>query len=155
MHTYANAPELARHYFWKLRDVRYKIKEDNMRNMGERGFILGTVNCVKVIARAVIECCGARLKYWLSSRVPPYSIQRFPKMPRSLAHSPKGYSTSDIGLEWLRNNTAPTFSRCHRSRICLGQQDHPYFMSSPLNSPSATRRLAHRGQHLLARKLGD
>ena len=50
--AFANALGPIKGYFRKLRDAitRYKIKEDNMWNIGEKGFTLGIVNHTKDIA---------------------------------------------------------------------------------------------------------
>ena len=128
--AFANAPGPIKDYFQKLRDVivRYKIREVNMWNMSEKGFTLGTANHAKVIACAgrhppraihdgthglitVIECCGARLKMLVPMVVfksSAYCRGWYPVVtkdtPGHFAYSPKGYSTSEIGLEWLRNS---------------------------------------------------
>ena len=52
--AFANAPGPIEDYFQKLRDniIYCKIKKENMRNMGEKGFTLDTANHAKVIAFA-------------------------------------------------------------------------------------------------------
>ena len=47
--AFANAPGPIEDYFQKLRDniIYCKIKKENMRNMGEKGFTLGTANHAK------------------------------------------------------------------------------------------------------------
>ena len=123
----ANAPGSIKDYFRELRDViRYKIREENMWNMDEKGFTLGTANRAKTIARAgrhppqaihdgthelitvnesVNECCGARLKCWsrwLSSRVLPTimaGIQRLPRIHLTTFPTVQR-GTAQVRLDW-------------------------------------------------------
>jgi hypothetical protein len=76
--AFANQPGPIKDYFKKLKAViaRYKIRDENIWNMDEKGFTLGLANRAKVVARAgrrpprtthdgtrelitVIETCGA------------------------------------------------------------------------------------------------
>ena len=52
--AFANHPGPIKDYFKKLKAVisKYQIREENMWNMDEKGFILGTASGAKVIARA-------------------------------------------------------------------------------------------------------
>ena len=52
--VFATLPGPIKDYFKKLKAViaKYRIQEENMWNMDEKGFILGTANRAKVIARA-------------------------------------------------------------------------------------------------------
>ena len=53
-HAFANHPDPIKDYFKKLKVVisKYRILEENMWSMDEKGFTLGTANRSKVIARA-------------------------------------------------------------------------------------------------------
>ena len=52
--TFANHPSPIKDYFKKLQVViaKYRIQDENMWNMDEKGFTLGTANKAKVMARA-------------------------------------------------------------------------------------------------------
>ena len=74
--------------------------------MGKGSQLVLPANRAKAIVRThdgtcelitVIECCGARLKML----VPIAAFKRWYKedVPGHFAYSPKGYSTSEIGLE--------------------------------------------------------
>ena len=67
--------------------------------------------------------------------------------PGYFTYSPKGYSTSEIGLEWLRNfsaGTTPTPSASAHTTTShsanMLEQDHPYVVFRPLNPPPAVGR---------------
>ena len=122
-----------------------------MWNMDEKGFILGIANRAKLIARTgrcpprathdgtrelitVIECCGARLKMLVPMVVfkgPAHHCDWYSEVtkdtPGHFAYSPKGYSTSEIGLEWLRKfnaETAPTHATEYRLLLLDGHRSH-------------------------------
>ena len=123
--AFANHPGPTKDYFKKLQAViaKYRIWDENMWNMDEKGFILGKANRAKVMARAgrlpprtthngtwelitVIKACGAK-----QGMLPPmvvfkgtahykgwYAIPRLRKTHAYFAYSPKGYTTDEIGL---------------------------------------------------------
>ena len=155
-HAFANAPGPIKDYFRKLRDfeTRYKIKEENMWNMDENGSTLGTANRAGVIARAgrrpprathdgtcelisVIECCGARSKMLVqmvafkgSAHYRGWYTGVAKNTPGHFAYSTKGYSTSEIGLEWLRNFNAKATPR-HSTEYRLLVDGHRSHYSFP------------------------
>ena len=122
-----------------------------MWNMDEKGFKLGITNRAKVIARTgrhppratydctcklitVIECCGARLKMLVpivvfkgSAHYHGWHSEVTKCAPGYFTYSPKGYSTSEIGLEWLRKfnaETTPTHSTEYRLLLLDGHHSH-------------------------------
>lgn len=133
----ANNPRVLEKYFQifnkMLRD--YKIKPENIWNMDEKGFMMGMACRVKVICRkgrknprythdgnreiiTVLECVCA------SGRVlPPLIVTKGSHHyagnhmkgqgpPGAVyAHSPKGWTTNELGLAWLKEHyethTAP------------------------------------------------
>ena len=125
--AFANHPGPIKDYFKKLKAVisKYQIQEENMWNMDEKGFILGTASGAKVIARAgrwpprtthdgmrelitVIVTCGAKrvmlppmVVFKGTSHYKGWYSEVTDGKPAYFAYSPKGYTTDEIGLDWL------------------------------------------------------
>ena len=124
-HAFANHPGPIKDYFKKLQAViaKYRIRDENMWNMDEKGFILGKANRAKVMACAgrlpprtthdgtrelitVIEACGAK-----QGMLPPMVVfkgtahykgwytEATEETHAYFAYSPKGYTTDEIGLQ--------------------------------------------------------
>ena len=132
--AFANHPGPIKDYFKKLQAViaKYQIRDENMWNMDEKGFILGKANRAKVMARAgrqpprtthdgtrelitAIEACGAK-----QGMLPPMVVFKGTAHYRGwytevteethayFAYSPKGYTTDEIRLQWLQKFDAQT-----------------------------------------------
>ena len=115
----ANHPGFIKDYFKKLQAViaKYRIRDENMWNMDEKGFILGKTNRTKVMARTgqqsprtthngtrklitIIKVCGAK-----QGMLPPMVVFKdtahykgwYTEVTEEthayFAYSPKGYTT--------------------------------------------------------------
>src|SRR5437773_8641815 len=106
----------------------YKVKTDNICNMDEKGFLMELASKAKVICRqgrrnsrytcdgsreliTVLECVSAE-KHLLPSMIVTKGAHHYSDnyvrgqgMPGSVyGHSPKGWTTNELGLEWIEKH---------------------------------------------------
>ena len=133
-----------------------------MWNMDEKGFILDTANRAKVIARAgrraprtthdvtrelitVIETCGAK-QVMLSPMVVFKGTAHYKgwysevsdEKPAYFAYSLKGYTTDEIGLDWLQKFDAQTRTEVSRGSTRDGHVLNHWERHFSLNSARST-----------------